>query len=86
LWVENMTTEGTQDPSVSRVFLREILFRFICVIAKIHFGTEDLDLLFFPFDSEVLEKIDEIDVLREDSLRCRGEIFAQAKKIKGGSK
>jgi hypothetical protein len=38
---------------------------------KIHFGTEDLDLLFFPFDSEVLKKIDEIDMLREDSL-CGG--------------
>jgi hypothetical protein len=37
-------------------------------------------------DSAVLEKINEIDVLREDGLRCRGEIFAQAKKIKGDSK
>ena len=38
---------------------------------KFHFGTEDLDLLFFPFDSEVLEKIDKVDVLCEDSL-CSG--------------
>jgi len=67
LWVENMTTERTQDPTVPRVFLRKIFSRCICVFAKIYLGTEDLDLLFFSLDSEVLKEIDEIDVLRSDN-------------------
>jgi hypothetical protein len=47
---------------------------------------EDLDLLFSPFDSVVLKKINEIDALREKNLRCRGDIFAQAKKIRRSTK
>jgi hypothetical protein len=69
-------TERAQDPAVDRVLLREELFLLARVFTELFLGLEYLDLLFVPFD-----EVDEIDVLREDGLRC-GEI-AQLIKSKG---
>jgi len=58
-----VTTEHAQDPSVICIFLREEFFRLFGIFAKLFLGLEHLDL---PVVAS--EKVDEVDVLLEDSL------------------
>lgn len=59
-----MTTERAQDPSVICIFLRKVFFRLFGIFAKLFLGLEHLDL---PVVAS--EKVNEVDVLIEDSLR-----------------
>lgn len=64
-WHKNMTTERAQDPAVHRVFFWKELSRFACIFAEFSHSLKDSNLLPVSFD-----KVDEIDVLLEDSLWC----------------
>jgi len=57
-----MTTERAQDATVHRVFLRKEFPRSFGIFAESSLGFENLDLHFVT-----LNKVDEVDVFRDDS-------------------
>jgi hypothetical protein len=60
-----MTTERAQDSTVHRIFLWKELSRLACVYAEFSLSFKDSNLFLVSLD-----KVDEIDVLLEDSLWC----------------
>jgi len=67
-----MTTERAQDSTVHRVFLWKELSRFACIFAELSLTLKDSNLLFVSFN-----KVDEIDVLLEDSLWCERKTLSR---------
>jgi hypothetical protein len=67
-----MTTERAQDSTVHRVFLWKELSRFACIFAELSLTLKDSNLLLVSFN-----KVDEIDVLLEDSLRCERKTLSR---------
>lgn len=67
-----MTTERAQDSTVHCVFLWKELSRFARISAELSFTLKDSNLFFVSFN-----KVDEIDVLLEDSLRCESKALSR---------
>jgi len=79
-WRENVTTERAQHPTVHCGFLRKEFLRSSGIFAESSLGFEDLDFHFVT-----LNKVDEVDVFREDSLYADDKL-CQVEKSKGPNK